>query len=361
MKKVLIIAGALHIGGAEKVCRDIGLFAKDRFEVHYLVFGDRVGEYEAELLEAGCKVLHADPPASGHKAYFDYLMRLIRKERYDVIHSHTMFNSGWAMLAGKRCGVPVRIAHSHSALEVPMPIYKRCYEKVMRHMILKNATVYAACGIKAGERLFGKKAFESKGELLINGIQTSAFAYDVAARERIRREKGLEGGFVIGHVGHLADVKNQSFLIKMMPKLLLRRPDACLLLLGEGVDREMLQSLIDELDLKERVLMTGNVRNVNEYLSAMDVFAFPSLYEGLPLSIVEVQANGLPCIISDRVPKDVFVTDLLKALPLDNADEWIDAICTAQRKNSGEYCALVREAGMDVQGFLEKVYSMYGM
>ncbi|MBR3381728.1 MAG: glycosyltransferase [Clostridia bacterium] len=361
MKKVLIIAGALHIGGAEKVCRDIGLFAKGRCEVHYLVFGDRVGEYEEELTEVGCKVLHTAPPANGHKAYYDYLVRLIRQERYDVIHSHTMFNSGWAMLAARRCGVPVRIAHSHSALEVPMPLYKKCYEALMRRMILKNATVYAACGQKAGERLYGKKAFESKGVLLINGIQTAAFAYDEAARERVRRKHGLEGGFVIGHVGHLADVKNQSFLIKMMPKLLLRRPDARLLMLGEGSDRQMLETLIEQFGLKERVLMTGNVRNVNEYLSAMDVFAFPSLYEGLPLSIVEVQANGLPCIISDRVPKDVFVTDLLRTLPLDNADEWVDAICSARRNNSEEYCSLVRMAGMDVRGFMEKVYSLYGV
>lgn len=361
MKKVLIIAGALYIGGAEKVCRDIGLYANGRCTVHYLVFGERVGEYEAELTAAGCKVIHTASPTAGRISYYRFLKRLIREEKYDVIHSHTMFNSGWAMLAGKRCGVPVRIAHSHSALIVPMPTHKRCYEAIMRRMILRNATVYAACGQKAGERLFGKEAFEKDGRLLLNGIQTKAFAYDEEARAKIRGELGIEDRFVIGHAGHLAEVKNQGFLIRLMPKILKRRPDAFLLLLGDGPDKEMLHGLIAELGLEKQILMTGNVRNVEDYLSAMDVFAFPSLYEGLPLSIVEVQANGLPCVISDRVPKDVFVTDLLKPLPLEKEDEWIDALCTANRTNSGDYGEIVRNCGMDAGDFVEKVYSLYGV
>ena len=359
MKKVLIIAGALHIGGAEKVCRDIGLFANGRYTVHYLVFGDRIGEYEAELTAAGCKVIHTAPPSGGHIAYYRFLKRLIRAEHYDVIHSHTMFNSGWAMLAGKRCGVPIRIAHSHSALEVYRPAYKRCYETLMRRLILRNATVYVACGQKAGERLYGKETFDQRGTLIVNGIQTTAFSYDEATRARIRRGCGLENRFVIGHAGHLAEVKNQSFLIRLMPKLLERRPDAFLLLLGDGNDREKLQGLIEQLDMTNHVRMTGNVSNVNEYLSAMDVFAFPSLYEGLPLSIVEVQANGLPCVISDRVPKDVFITDLLTPLPLEDEEAWIRALCASHREDSQNYCEIVQQKGMDTQAFLEKICALY--
>ncbi len=359
MKKILIIAGALYIGGAEKICSDIGLFAKGRYDVHYLVFGDRIGEYEAELTDAGCKIIHALPPSDGYMAYYRFLVRLMRKERYDVVHSHTMFNSGWAMLAAKRCGVPICIAHSHSALDVHMPVYKRCYEACMRQMILKNATVFAACSKKAGERLFGE-AFKTRGTLIINGVQTSKFAYDDEARNRMRRELGAEDRFVIGHVGHLAEVKNQSFLIRLMPRLLEKKPNVFLILLGDGDEREKLEKLIDNLELSEYVRMLGNVLNVNEYLSAMDAFAFPSLYEGLPLSIVEVQANGLPCIISDRVPKDVFVTDLLTPLPLENEDAWINELCNARRADSSSYCIKVRQCGMDAQDFLEKVYSLYG-
>lgn len=361
MKKILIIAGALHIGGAEKVCRDIGLYAGTRCVIHYLVFGERIGDYEAQLIGAGCKVLHAAPPSEGHLAYYRYLKQLIRTEHYDAVHSHTMFNSGWAMVAAKRCKVPIRIAHSHSALDVPRSFYVRCYEAIMRRLILHNANVYAACGQKSGERLFGKKAFEREGKLLLNGINTDLFAYNEEARLRIRRECGVENRFVIGHAGHLAEVKNQSFLILLMPQIIERRPDAFLLLLGDGPDKEKLQGLISQLKLEAHVCLTGNVFNVDEYLSAMDVFAFPSLYEGLPLSIVEVQANGLPCIISDRVPKDVFITDLLTPLSLDDENAWVDALCSACRSNSKSFSEIVRNSGMDVQDLMRKIYSMYGV
>lgn len=359
MKKVLIIAGALYIGGAEKVCRDIGMFADGRYEIHYLVFGDRVGEYEADLIAAGCRVIHIAPPSAGYSTFYRSLSNLIRTERYDVVHSHTMFNSGWAMLAGKRFRVPVRIAHSHSSLDVPRSAVVRLYEAFMRRLILRDATVYAACGKKAGERLFGKKAFDRNGILLLNGIQTDLFRYNDEARARIRSELGLTDRFVIGHVGHLADVKNQSFLIRMMPEILKKRPDAFLVLLGDGSDRQMLEGLIGELGLSPHVRMTGNVFNVNEYLSAMDVFAFPSLYEGLPLSIVEVQANGLPCIISDRVPKDVFISDLLTPMPLEDENAWVQAICAAERADSAAYCEMVRNSGYDTGEFIKKVYSLY--
>lgn len=359
MKKVLIIAGALYIGGAERVARDIGFYAGDRFEVHYLVFGDRIGEYEKQLTSADCKIIHTAAPSNGHLAHYRFLCQLIRQEQYDVVHSHTMFNSGWAMLAGKRCGVPVRIAHSHSALEVRQTAGKKLYEFAMRQMILRCATHYVACGEKAGVRLYGEKAYQKAGITLLNGIDTDSFRFSAQTRETIRKDMGLQNCFVIGHVGHLAEVKNQSFLISLMPEILKRRKEAVLLLLGEGDDRPKLEALIQKLGLKNKVIMAGNVSNVNEYLSAMDVFAFPSLYEGMPLSIVEVQANGLPCVISDRVPRDVFVTDLLKPQPLENEAVWTEAILDATRTEPEKYAGIVRDKGLDSRSFLEKVYQLY--
>lgn len=359
MKKVLIIAGALYIGGAEKVCRDIGLHAFGRYSVDYLVFGEQIGDYESELTNAGCRVIHTAPPSDGHAAYYKFLVKLIRTERYDVVHSHTMFNSGWAMLAAKRCGVPVRIAHSHSALIVKRSLYQRAYETLMRRTILRCATVCAACGQKAGERLYGVKAYSSYGTLILNGIQTAAYSYNEENRKKIRDASGLNDRFVIGHAGHLAEVKNQSFLIQLMPKIQKIKPNAFLLLLGEGEDREKLQQQVETLKLTDCVRLMGNVSNVNEYLSAMDVFVFPSLYEGLPLTIVEVQANGLPCIISDRVPRDVFITDLLTPLPLEDENAWIEAVCSAKRHNSQSYSDIVKQSGLDTETFLDKVYALY--
>ena len=145
-----------------------------------------------------------------------------------------------------------------------------------------------------------------------------------------------------------------------MPELLKRQPNAHLLLLGEGSDRPMLEQAIQELGLVRSVTMTGNVNNVNEHLSAMDVFAFPSLYEGMPLSIIEVQANGLPCIISDRVPKDVFLTDLLSPLPLtDSQPQWVEELLRAKRTDPERYLGILQRSSADVHQMLDTLYHIY--
>ena len=359
-RKVLLIAASLRIGGAEKVAADIGLYADpQKYIIHYVVFGDDIGAYEPELEARGCKIFHLPQPSDSYCAYMKNLKKLIRTYHYDVIHAHTMFNIGWAMLAGKLYGVPVRVSHAHSALEEHRSIKVRLYEAAMRFLILTCATDYIACGVKAGERLYGRKAFKKKGTLILNGIDTQGFAFDEQRRNTFRKGLGLDDKFIIGHAGHLAEVKNQSFLLSLMPEILKRQPQAYLLLLGEGEDRSALGQRIHELHLEDHVRMTGNVRNMPDYLNAMDVFAFPSLYEGMPLSIIEVQSNGLPCVISDKVPKDVFLTDLLRPLPLNDQSAWVDAICSAKRETPEKYAAQMRQSGFDADTAMQKVYAIY--
>ena len=362
MISVLIIAGKLYIGGAERICRDIGINAdKQKFQIDYLVFENKVEAYEQELVDHGCRIWHIDPPNTGYFQFYRSLKRIIRDNQYDVVHSHTMFNSGMVLRAAKRCGVPVRIAHSHSIRgeNVRTPI-QNAYEKTMRRWILRYATHYVGCGQAAGEWLFGRRAFRDKGIVLLNGIETERFRYDPTKRAQIRRQNHWEDCFVIGHAGHMAPVKNQIFLIKLMPEILKRRPNARLVLLGDGEDRPMLEQAVRTLGLDTVVFMPGNVTNVNEFLSAMDVFAFPSLHEGMPLAILEVQANGLPCVISDRVPKDVFQTDLLSPLPLeDSTSQWADALLSAERSNPEQYSVMLHNTSANVRWMLEKLYQIY--
>ena len=362
MKKVLVVSGKLTVGGAERICRNIGFYA-DRacFQIDYLVFGNEVGTYEAELEEKGCKIWHMVPPSNGYLRFFRGLEQLLRDNRYDVVHCHTMFNSGLVLRAAARCGVPVRIAHSHS-IRGPehRGLKKNIYEKTMRRWIARFATYFIGCGKDAGNWLFGERLFREKGIILLNGIELEQYRYDPAFRESIREKHRLQSGFLIGHVGHLAPVKNQVFLLRIMPEILRKRPDAHLFLIGEGSDRKMLEQSIQANHLEEAVTMTGNISNVNEYLSAMDVFAFPSLYEGMPLSIVEAQANGLPCVISDRVPKDVFLTDLLRPLPLEQSEQdWIAEILGAKRGDPEEYYEILRKSNFSADHMLSKLFLIY--
>lgn len=360
-KKVLIVAAKLRIGGAEKVARDIGFYADpSKYEFHYVVFGDEVGAYESQLVEKGCQVFHLAEPAESYPKFLGDLTALMKAHHYDVIHAHNMFNCGWTMFTAWLCGIPVRISHSHSALNDGKRLVKTVYEKVMRFLILTCSTDLVGCGVKAGRRLFGEKAWAKRGQLVLNGIDVAGFAYDARKRSAIREKLGLGERFVMGHAGHLAEVKNQAFLLDLMPEVLKRRPDAMLLLLGEGADRPMLEEKIRNMGLEDHVIMTGNVSNVADYLSAMDVFVFPSLFEGTPLSILEVQANGLPCVISDGVPGDVFLTDLIHPLSLKDAKEaWVDAILAQERKETERYNRQLRGSDYAVETAMEKIYRIY--
>ena len=361
MKYILQIAAHLTIGGAEKVCRDIGLYANpEEYETHYIIFDDDIGDFGREVEAKGCKIFKFREPSENYGEYFKALKELMAKYPYTVVHAHTMFSIGWVMLAAKQMKIPVRVSHAHSALIDGNSFVKSIYENVMRKLILSCSTDLVACGEKAGIRLYGEKAYNKKGNLILNGIDTDAFVFSQEKRNEIRKNFNIEANYVLGHTGRLTEVKNQVFILNLMPDILKQRPDAVLMLIGDGDDREMLQNTAKELNIQDKVIFVGNTTNVQNYLSAMDVFVFPSLYEGLPLSILEVQANGLPCIISDTVPPDVFLTDLIHPLSLKNDKEkWINEILSVNRNTKTDYPLQLKNAGFDIHTAMKKVYEIY--
>lgn len=361
MKYILQIAAHLTIGGAEKVCRDIGLYADPaEYETHYIIFDEDIGDFGREVTEKGCKIFKLREPSENYGEYFRELKSIMAKYPYTAVHAHTMFSIGWVMLAAKQMKIPVRVSHAHSALIDGNGLVKSVYETLMRRLILSCATDLVACGEKAGIRLYGEKAYKKRGNLILNGIDTAAFAFCDTKRNEIRERYGLTDKFVLGHTGRLAEVKNQAFILELMPLILKKRSNAVLMLIGDGDDRVKLSEKAKELKISDKVIFVGNTTNVQDYLSAMDIFVFPSLYEGLPLSILEVQANGLPCIISDTVPPDVFLTDLIHPLSLgDTKEKWVDKILSAQRIFGKDYSQELKNSGFDLNTAMEKVYRIY--
>lgn len=361
MKYILQIAAHLTIGGAEKVCRDIGLYGNpEEYETHYVIFDDDIGDFGREVEAKGCKIFKFREPSENYREYFKALKELMSKYPYTAVHAHTMFSIGWVMLAAKQMKIPVRVSHAHSALIDGNGLVKSIYEKVMRKLILSCSTDLVACGEKAGIRLYGEKAYRKRGNLILNGIDTKVFSFSQMKRDEIRNKFNISDKFVLGHTGRLAEVKNQAFILKLMPGILKQRDNAVLMLIGDGDDRQMLESTAKELGVYDKVIFVGNVTNVQDYLSAMDVFVFPSLYEGLPLSILEVQANGLPCIISDTVPTDVFLTDLIHPLSLkDPGSDWSNKILSVNRQPGKDYSNELKSSGFDLETAMEKVYSIY--
>lgn len=363
MKKVLVIIGSLKIGGQEKVGKEIGLHIdRDKYEIHYLVFDENKEAYEQELNKAGIQVFHFPEPSRGYIQYLKKLAELMKKNSYDIVHAHTMFNCGWAMLLAWYMKVPCRISHSHSIkmADHHYSILAEVYQFVMQKLIHIFGAEFIGCGKAAGEWLFGKKFFEKHGKVIYNGIDTQQFRFSSRTRDEMRKQLNLEKKFVIGHVGHFMKVKNQQFLISLMPGILERRPEAVLLLLGDGELKDKNWEYCKELGIEDKVIMAGNVSNVADFLCAMDVFVFPSLYEGMPLSVIEVQCNGLPCVISDAVPEDVFLTDLICPLSLKSSKEnWIRKICSVSRHDSQKYGRIMGETGFDESNMLKNIYEIY--
>ena len=352
------------MGGAERVAANISLYApKEEFEFHYLVFEGYDNVYGPEIEKKGGKVITVPPPASGYCAYIKTLSRLIRENHYDAVHSHTMFNSGINLLVAKVCGVPVRIGHSHTTrTETKVSIVQKTYEWIMRKLILWSATDLLACGVEAGEWMFGTRAFSRRGHIIHNGIDTEAFAFSVENRRRIRAQYCFSADdLVIGHAGTLIPLKNQEYLIRLLPDLLRQNPHVRLMLLGAGEESEKnrLVQLSEDLHVSERVTFCGGVMNANEHLSAMDVFAFPSLREGTPLALIEAQANGLPCVISDRIPDDAALTDLITVVSLNKKDIWVHSLLNAKRSCSRQYAEEIASAGYSLTSSFDQLYKLY--
>lgn len=357
--KVLEVCARLNIGGAQKVAANIGRYAPEDIDIWYLVFGSDVGEYEAPLIEMGHHIVHM--PLRSHQPFFRRLCKFIKRESFDVVHCHTMYSCGIFMLAARLCGVRGRICHSHTSKdEAPQTLRRVLYKRLMRALTRLCATDYLACGQEAGNELYGERFFRRHGQVIKNGIETHKYAFDEAARGEIRASYGVSDAFVIGHVGHYVSVKNQSFLIDLFPELLRRRPDCVLLLFGEGEDREKLQAQIRRLNLQKHVRLMGNVNNVDRVLSALDTFVFPSLYEGTPLALIEAQANGLPCIISDQIPDDACLTDLILRCSLSEPNTWIRSILAASRPGDpGKYQYRIEQLYGSVEQSLHTLYRLF--
>ena len=363
MRRILIISGGLQIGGAERVAANISRYApKDEFVFDYIVFEGIENVYGAEIESDGGRVITLPSPAKGYLKYIRTLRTLIAENKYVAVHSHTMFNSGINLAVAKLCGVPCRVAHSHTTkTEIRTSATQKIYESFMRALIRVSATKLLACGVAAGEWMFGKRTFTRKGAVVLNGIDTKAFTFSGELREKMRSSLKWENDFVIGHAGSIIPLKNQAFLIKLMPQIIKKNPNARLVLLGSGDEENetALNECIKKSNAEERITKCGAVMNVNEYLNAFDVFVFPSLREGTPLALLEAQTNGLPCVMSERVPDDAIVTDLVRKATLGNETEWIDAILDSRRTNPEIYAEIMEKNGYDSERSYAIIYDLY--
>ncbi len=274
--------------------------------------------YIKEVEKKGGRI-YVLPRLQGTMTYWKSLRNLMRENNYDAIHIHG--NSHTTVLeltAAKAAGCVVRMVHAHNTTCKQVVVHK-----LLTPIFNTLCTDGLACGKAAGEFMFGKKTFT----VMNNGVDTEKFAFKKEPRETIRKKHSWEGCKIIGHVGYFSEVKNHQWIIEVFRELQKIDNTYRLLLIGEGNLKDMIVEKAKSYDILDKITFTGNINNVDEYLNAMDLIMMPSLYEGLPLTLIEQQANGLRCVVSDTITKEVDKTNNMKFLPLTvSAEQWADEI-----------------------------------
>jgi glycosyltransferase involved in cell wall biosynthesis len=319
-------------------------------------------DYEEEIIAMGSRIFYL--PRLIPYAPWNYLnaMDSLFKghPEYKILHSHTSATGVFSLFVAKKNNVPVRIAHSHSIRGGKL--LKHFATSVLKLFLQHVGTHFFACSTDAAEWLYGTKFVRNKGVFILkNAIQASLYSYNEEKRFNIRLERGWNDKFIIGHTGRFSYLKNHEFVLDVFKHIKLLCPQARLLLVGDGEERESIERKIKTEGLEASVVLTGVVDNVFDYTQAMDVFLFPSLYEGLGMALIEAQAAGLPCFTSEMVPREVAITDLVEFIPLSKgAEHWANKIL--QYKNGyvrQNTCNEIRESSYDVQQNVECLEKYY--
>ena len=280
-----------------------------------------------EINSLGGKVILI-PPYQKVIKYHNELKKVLKDGNYKIVHSHINTLSVFSLWAAKSAGVPVRISHSHSTTNKKEK-KKNLMKQVLKHFSKVFATDYMCCSELAGRWLFGDKEYDRGNVYLLNNaIDLDKFKYDENIRKEKRKELNIsDDTLVIGHVGRFVEQKNHRFLIDIFNEVHKERKNSILLLAGQGPLVEEIHEKVNELGLNESVRFLGQRKDIDKLYQAMDLFLFPSLYEGLGMVAVEAQVSGLPCVVSTEIPEIAKVTEKITFVNLENKIEtWTEII-----------------------------------
>ncbi|MEH6957397.1 glycosyltransferase family 1 protein [Neobacillus drentensis] len=360
--RVLHVVVNMNRGGAETLIMNI--FRNiDRSKVQFDFLTCKEGAFDSEIQDLG-GTIHRIPYIDevGHFGYIKSLNQFFSNHHdYTIVHSHLNRMSGFVVRAAKKVGIQYCISHSHNT-GGEGGILAKGYKWYSGLYIPSNSDYTFACSEAAAKWLFGSKANQAK--LLNNGIEPEMFSYSAEVRMLKRKELGLtEDQLVIGHVGRFTKQKNHKFLIEIFAEFVKRRPDSILLLCGDGVLRKDIEKRVSELSLQENVKFLGVRSDINQLLQAFDLFLFPSLHEGLPLTLIEAQAAGIPCLISDMITNEVDLgLGLMEFLQLTNKDIWVNELVKfkvnkIERQTSK--LKMLRDSGYDIKNTAKWLQDFY--
>lgn len=362
MIRVLQLIGQLGRGGDTTVVLDV-MNKTDQSKIQFdFMTHDRADlEVVEELRAQGhtVYVLPGDVRKAGPVKYYRMVKKILKESpvKYDIFHAHTSMQSGVALMAAKHAGIKKRICHSHtSAIQnKTSKINKMILTPVFRFLYKTNANVFVGCSKMAGDFLFGK---DSSYRLIYNGVDTASFRNVTEdATRAVREELGIKDtDIVIGHVAHFGNLKNQIFDLELMSSLK-DREDIRLVLVGKGANFEKIQAKAKEMGLEGKVIFTGQRSDVPILMRCFDCVILPSLPgEGFPVTMMEAQAAGCQCIISEHVTPEVEVgLNLVQIISLTKPQDWEKAIRDMKQNNDTEK-RNERSAQLEKRGFGRKEF-----
>ena len=351
MKRILCIVGSMNAGGAEtflmKIYRKLD---HKKYQMDFCVSKSEKGFYDDEISNMGGRIIHTVPKSKNPITSFVSIYNIVKKYNYKYImrvSQHSL--SALELLAAKLAGAEVLVYRSSNSSTMGGGI-SNVLHKMFRFLPRLIANVKIAPSLPASEFMFGEK-LTKRGEVIFlkNGIPLNEFTYSIEARKKIRDEINIKDQLLIGHIGRFSHQKNHEKLVKIFYEVKKYKKDAHLMLVGTGELEVSIKNLIHSLKLDDSVHFMGVRKDIPDLLSAMDVFVFPSLFEGMPNVIIEAQANGVPCVISDTITSEVKICENMRQLPLDKSSDWIKAIVSAGRKSSNENQDHLKSYGYDIE------------
>ncbi len=354
MEKILQVHGGMNRAGTEAVI--MGWYRNiDTNEIQF-DFTNMTGmecSYDKEILERQGKIINVPSRAEvGSLKHCYYLYKCIKDNGpYIAVHSHMNFHGGIVAVVAKLAGVKKVVIHAHNTQDDGVGIKRKIEIFILRKLLLRFGDEFLACGKDAGNFLFGEK---TKFEIINNSVDIDKFKpKNIEDINEIKKIYKLEGKIILGHIGRFSKQKNHKFIIKIIEQLKQNNIDAKFILIGDGELKDCFFKELEDKKLLDYVLYLGLRDNIDYWLNIIDIFIFPSLYEGLPVVLVESQATGVPCIISKNISPEVDLgMGLVTRLDIDDAKIWIDNI--VKNQNSKIYDCRLIEKKLKENGYILK-------
>ncbi|GAB1793265.1 glycosyltransferase family 1 protein [Priestia megaterium] len=365
--RVLQVFARMDRGGAETMIMNIyRKVDRKKVQFDFIVHTKDKCAYDDEIKRLGGKIYYIPRfSAKSVLAYQRAWNNFFKKHTgYKLIHGHVRSTASIYLYIAKRAGLTT-IAHSHSTSSGSG--FSSYIKNIMQYPIRYISNITFACSKQAGCWLFGDKATKkSNFRVINNAIDSEQYVFNQAVRDKVRSEFSLTNKFVIGHVGRFNYAKNHEFIVDIFKEIHNRNSDAVLMLIGDGELRPLIQKKVNDLGISNSVIFTGVRSDIPDLLQAMDLFLFPSLYEGLPVTLVEAQASGLKCIVSNTITDEVICTDnLVEFMSLkSNATNWAErALKYSIKDKRKDYQHEIIKAGYDINetsALLEEFYLTNG-